>query len=747
MKQLATLLMLFTVTCLLAQSPKYRVVSVPVKTGSGQLRFPWTGGMNAPQFSMCDLDNDGVKDLFVFDRVGNSVLTYLNLGNNSDTTFQYAPEYESLFPRDLEHWALIRDYNNDGIPDIFSRAIFYNGESYLGSRVHKGKIVNGQLAFDVVKPVLSYTDLPYEVNIWTNIDDVPAYVDVNGDGDLDILTFGIFGTGVEYYENQAVENPGNPAYSIDSFKYLEYSTCWGNFAEASLNNSLVLGLSCKGGKSLPEDGGGNRHMGSTIYSFDADNDHDVDLLLGDISYSNLVFAHNCGDSSFANVCDWDSLWPSCNVPAVLPIFPGAYGVDADNDGREDVIAAPNARQGALDNHNAFLYRNVADTGCQFSYQTDTFLVQHSLDFGTNSKPVLFDFNGDGLKDLIVGNYGYFRPFSTYKSTLAVFENTGTTTNPRFELITDDYKNYSTLNLVAMHPAFGDLDGDGKEDLLAGDLTGYLNFFKNTGTTQANFAASPTTAQYFGIDVGQYAAPFIYDVNGDQLNDLVVGKRDGKISYFWNFGTQNAPQFSPDSVNTFFGNVKVNRYGYVDGFATPIITKDSANNLLLYSGSERGSIYKYLINPANLRSGAFQLIDSNYLGFPVGVESALTMGDLNNDGKLEYIIGNARGGLMMYSDSLWDTSTLPLAVNDINTDEARMFLYPNPATNYVTCEVTGMDLNKPAVEVYGLLGQKETVPVTLNGNKLGINTETLSAGMYFIRVSNKGKIFTDKFLVK
>src|ERR1017187_994148 len=94
------------------QSPKYRVVSIPVQRDGVWLRDPWVGGMNAPQFSACDLNQDGTKDLFVFDRDGFQVLTYLSNGNCTDSMFEYAPQYESLFPGGLGQYALIRDYNN-----------------------------------------------------------------------------------------------------------------------------------------------------------------------------------------------------------------------------------------------------------------------------------------------------------------------------------------------------------------------------------------------------------------------------------------------------------------------------------------------------------------------------------------------------------------------------------------------------------------------------------------------------------
>lgn len=737
---------LITLHFAFGQNTKYRVTNVPVEKGSKVLRHPWTGGLNAPQFSYCDLNNDGVKDLFVFDRVGNKVLTYLNVGTNNDTTFVYAPQYESLFPSDLEHWALLRDYNNDGVPDIFTRAVYYNGNPYVGTRVFKGKIANGHLAFDLVQPVLYYNDGSFNVNIWTNVDDIPVYTDVNYDGDIDILTFGIFGSSVEYFENQTVEHAGNPAYDIDSFKYIQSTACWGNFAENGLTNSIALNLSCKGNGLATDEGEGGRHSGSTIYNFDADNDHDVDLLLGDISFNNLVFVKNCGDSSYANICQWDSLFPSCNTPAIMPIFPAAYGINADNDTDEDLLVTPNARQGATDVNNVMLYRNTGNISCQYTYVSDSFLTHHSLDFGTDSKPVFFDFTGDGLLDIVVGNFGYFRPFTTYKSALAVYENTGTSTSPRFELVTDDYKNFSQAGLIGMHPAFGDLDGDGLKDMLLGDLTGYMTFFKNTGTTAANFP-SITTTQYFNIDAGETAAPFIYDVNGDQLNDLVVGKRNGKISYYWNFGTANSPQFHKDSVNASFGNINVNLPGYLDGYTNPIIVKDSANNLLLYTGSNRGLIFKYLVEGPKLRSGSFQLLDSNILKQPVGSESTISIADINSDGHLEYLVGNSRGGLLLFSDTLLDSSTQPVAVQPTSTDDVSLHLYPNPAKELITCIVSGIQLKQPQVLLFDLLGQQVNSDINIQENSIRINTSAYSKGIYFVKITSQGYSYTGKFMVE
>src|SRR5438067_1933558 len=95
-----------------AQKPKYPVISIPVERKGIQMRLPWAGGMDSPEFSSIDIDGDGKKDLFVFDRGANKALVFINTGGIGDTAYRYAPEYEPLLPTGLNGWALMRDYNN-----------------------------------------------------------------------------------------------------------------------------------------------------------------------------------------------------------------------------------------------------------------------------------------------------------------------------------------------------------------------------------------------------------------------------------------------------------------------------------------------------------------------------------------------------------------------------------------------------------------------------------------------------------
>ena len=82
------------------------------------------GGLNQPQFQTLDINNDGKKDLFVYDRTGHTILPFINVGNNDITTFKYSPKYVSCFPRLKNYqqstWVIFVDYDNDGKEDLWT---------------------------------------------------------------------------------------------------------------------------------------------------------------------------------------------------------------------------------------------------------------------------------------------------------------------------------------------------------------------------------------------------------------------------------------------------------------------------------------------------------------------------------------------------------------------------------------------------------------------------------------------------
>ena len=66
---------LFSPLFLLGQT--FKELTLPVSNAQKTFTDPFTGGMKCPQFSETDVNNDGITDIYVFDRVGNIHSVYL----------------------------------------------------------------------------------------------------------------------------------------------------------------------------------------------------------------------------------------------------------------------------------------------------------------------------------------------------------------------------------------------------------------------------------------------------------------------------------------------------------------------------------------------------------------------------------------------------------------------------------------------------------------------------------------------
>lgn len=89
-----------------------------------------------------------------------------------------------------------------------------------------------------------------------------------------------------------------------------------------------------------------------------------------------------------------------------------------------------------------------------------------IDVGSYSYPTFFDYDKDGKVDLFVGTEGYLNNNTeVLTSKLAYYKNTSTLGNTSFSLVTKDFLNLSTKNYNGIFPTFGDMTGDGIDDLV------------------------------------------------------------------------------------------------------------------------------------------------------------------------------------------------------------------------------------------------------------------------------------------
>ena len=496
---LSRTLFLFIITLcgysVFAQPVFDRFEGIQVSENSKVFKYAWAGGLNNPQFSAADLNNDGTDDLLIFDRSGGKALTFLNEGIAGQISYNYTPRYEKGFPPEFAYWVLLDDLDCDGIADAFNskpgQIDFYKG-SYNQEN---------ELQFDSIT-YFQFNSNSGLINIFVTATDIPAIADINNDGDLDVLTFHILGTQMEYFENQSMELTGTCG---DTMIFEQYSTCWGTALEHPLTSDFILD-SCIFVRN-PSDRSGYRHAGSTLLAFDQDGDNDKEVLIGDLSVETISFLRNDGDSLWAHIDSVDPVFPSYDISYQAPIFSASFYVDVNNDGLRDLIAAPNKQLNSVNVRNSWYYEQVGtEDSVIFEYRMDTFMVGEMIDLGEGASPVFFDHNSDGLLDIVSGNFGYYTNGVTYRSTLALFENVGTINSPEFVLVDRNYMNIGFPGLEGIHPTFGDLDDDGDLDMVIGEVQGFVHYYENiggAGNTASFILSDPTMGDSSWIDPGGF----------------------------------------------------------------------------------------------------------------------------------------------------------------------------------------------------------------------------------------------------
>ncbi len=82
-----------------------------------------------------------------------------------------------------------------------------------------------------------------------------------------------------------------------------------------------------------------------------------------------------------------------------------------------------------------------------------------------------------------------------------------------------------------YPWLGDLDGDGVLDLLCGSADGKIYFYKGTGYDERLTTEAGVVVADLALAEGGYSAPAVYDVDGDGELDILCGASDGNLYLF------------------------------------------------------------------------------------------------------------------------------------------------------------------------------------------------------------------------
>ncbi len=716
--------------------------SIEVIRGPKPLAYPWGGGLNYPQVSDFDFDFDGDLDLFIFDRSREEIRV---LSQEFDIVPYYKPVYNAaqLFPNDIRYRATMVDYDYDGRKDLWCYGIG-------GLKVYRniGDLANG-LQWEVAKDLVMTDYLGNYVNLYVSSSDIPAIVDVDFDGDIDVLTFHQGGKYLEYHQNQSMELYGIP----DSLVFELKNECWGKFSEDAITNNVLLNdpnAPCVGGSipnPLRNNGSDNssekKHSGSSVLALDVDNSGVLDVVLGDVSYQNLNLLINGGSAPNTDspMISQDPAFPSNTTSVDVPLFPAGFYVDVTFDNVKDLIVAPNAKNVSQNEESVWFYLNFgSDSNPIFVFDSQNYFQKEMIEHGTGSVPVFFDYNEDGLEDMFVANfYRYIQPLDK-ESAIAYYQNTGTANNPQFTYVDFNFHNLNQENFgLHMIPTFGDIDGDNDEDMILGLENGTVVFYENSSVGAgaifgAGFVNYPDDIG-FPISSGAYAHPQLFDLNQDSLLDLVLGNKDGTLVYYENVGGPTTPSFQ--LKNDSLGMISISSLT-PDGYTAPHFFRHN-DTTILFLGTVDGNLIYYKGIDGNLNPGdTFELVSDQYLDLDVSGYSSFAVNDIDSDGNYNLFVGQDLGGIYHFEAN----PNSNIGIEELNLLDDLM-IYPNPANDIVNFSMKGMQIAH--VELFDLKGDL-LLSKEINNQQGQVAITKLSNGCYLMRFElDNGMALTQRLI--
>jgi hypothetical protein len=337
------------------------------------------------------------------------------------------------------HGAIVGDYDNDGFPDLLITG-------YHGLLLHRNQ---GDGTFAEVACAAGLVS-----DTWSTS---AAWGDVDGDGNLDLYL-------VNYVDWSFAKHPfcGPSSEQRDVCSPTEFdavsdrfflSNGDGTFREASTEVGLV-----EGGKGLG------------VIAADIDLDGDLDYYVTNDTTPNL-FYRNDGHGHLEEI----GLVSGASLSDTA-MADGSMGVDVGDfnlDGKLDLWVAN------FEDQTFALYRNDGD--CVFQHVSGVTGISRMRGVYVGFGTVFFDFDLDGDEDLFVatGHVMYRSRNSPYQQSPLLFENRG---GKEFVNVAARAGPYLQAPHVGRGVAVGDLDDDGKPDLLVAHTNEPIALLRNETAT-------------------------------------------------------------------------------------------------------------------------------------------------------------------------------------------------------------------------------------------------------------------------
>ena len=464
--------------------------------------------------------------------------------------------------------------------------------------------------------------------IFSDRQNIPNAADIDCDGRLDLFIGRLVGTVTRYEATGTITDGASPFRHItDRFEDIEI------VADPAARGAVPIPLD--DGAIRSQDGAGGHfptlHGANTMALADVDDDGDVDMFWGDFFEAGLLFIENTGSCEAPNLRGTPRPFP-LNDPIQTSGYNAPTFGDVDGDGDLDLLlgvlgGAYNANTTTAD--NLLLFKHGDDGS--FTLETERFISQ--IDVGSESVVSLVDLDADGDLDLFVTNK--IDPQDLSNSKAFLFQNNGEATAPNFRRVGE----FKLEGAYHNAPAFGDLDADGDLDMLLGTWRDELRYLKNVGSaTEPDFEL--VDSAFVEITRGSNAAPTLGDIDNDGDLDLFIGESLGTINYYENIGSATEPRF--ELVSDEYGGIDVGRRSF-----PKLVDLDGDSDLDMVVGTESNGIV-FFRNDGSIFEPHFVEVESPFPeaeDLPVFVTPEF--GDLDGDGDLDLLTGGAGGGVYYF----------------------------------------------------------------------------------------------------
>jgi hypothetical protein len=442
---MACLLLLLRATGGSVPAIRFELKPIAFQLEHGEVAARHVPATMAGGVAVFDYNRDGRPDIFFTNGANLATLKkddpkYRNrlFRNDGDGKFTDVTESAGLAGTGFDSGVAVGDYDNDGYPDLFVAGVHHN------TLYHN----NGNGTFTDVTEKAGISNLP-DPKYGPMWGITAVWMDVNNDGLLDLFV-------VNYLQWDYATEP--------LCDYQGVSDYCSPRSYKGLPNQLYLN---KGGgkfEDVSEQWGIRGHVGKGMGGGMADYDLDgrPDLFVTNDGSYNFLF-HNLGDK-FEEV--------AFQKGVALPEdgnFISGMGLDFrdyNNDEYPDLVTA------ALENQTFPIWKNAA--GKDFREMTTQTgmrtLSMRMAGFGTG----FFDFDNDGWKDLFVSRGDVLSramPNTTVEQHNSVFRNLGAAGGPNggWEALTAEAGLDASPAARHRGLAFGDLDGDGRIDVVTTSL--------------------------------------------------------------------------------------------------------------------------------------------------------------------------------------------------------------------------------------------------------------------------------------